>query len=333
MWIMQNMLPRISLILSWLLVVTIVKAGASEPEQSVKTEQQETDSTTSWLDSSHSYVHTSTDQLAGWIDQFFGVARADRESAHSSLRLRLESGWLEGEGLDDKVSLRGKVDLPRIDERLSLLFEDEEGGDSQSDNDISAIRNNNQNTDIGLSYKALDHLRSRVDFSVGLRSSGKAKLKARYRFESPWGDNYINRFIETLYFIDGEGFGTRTRYELDHIIGAGELIRWANEAKFAEDIDGVEWSSRLILGKRLDDKSAISYFTWIAGETRPDYLTTSYGLGLRYRKQVIRPWIFYELEPTYSWGREEIENNREGKVGFTVRLEMLFEKKRDKNKR
>lgn len=281
----------------------------------------------SWLDSSHRYVHSSTDQLAGWIDQFFGVPRTDLESAHSSLRLILQNSWQEGEGNSDTVRLRGKVHLPRVSERLSLLFEDEEGVNSQTDSGITALNDNNDRTDVGLSYKAWEHLQSRIDFKVGLRSSGKGKVKARYRFESPWGEHYTNRFIETLSFIDGEGFGTHSRYELDRSIDQRRLIRWANNATFAEKSHGVEWSTRLLLGDRLNEKSAISYFVWSAGETRPAYLTTSYGLGVRYRQRIIRPWIFYELEPAYAWLREEGDDQRDGRITFSVRLEILFEKK------
>jgi hypothetical protein len=293
----------------------------------VAEDPQETDS--NWLDSSHRYVHNSTDQLAGWIDQFFGVPRTDLESAHSSLRLILENNWQEGEGNSDTVRLRGKIHLPRVNERLSLLFEDEEGANSQTDSSsgISALNDNNDRTDVGLSYKAWEHLQSRVDIKVGLRSSGKGKVKARYRFESPWGENYTNRFIETLSFIDGEGFGSHSRYELDRRIDDHRLIRWSNNLTFAEESQGVEWSTRLLLGDRLNEKTAISYFVWTSGETRPAYLTTSYGLGARYRQSIIRPWIFYELEPGYAWLREESEDQRDGRITFSVRLEMLFERK------
>jgi hypothetical protein len=284
------------------------------------------DNSGNWLDSSHRYVHSSTDQLAGWIDGFFGLPRSDLESAQSSLRLVYENNWQEGEGDSDAVRLRGKVRLPQINKRLSLLFEDEEGINSSDDNNINAIDDNNQGTDIGLSYNVWEHLESRIDFKLGLRSSGKGKVKARYRYESPWGDHFTNRLVETLYFIDGEGFGTSTRYELDRAIDQDKILRWSNNATFAEDSNGVEWSTRIILGDRLTEKSAISYFIGSAGETRPVYLTTFYGMGVRYRQSIVRPWIFYELEPGYGWFKDDVESKRDGRVTFTIRFELLFEK-------
>lgn len=283
----------------------------------------------SWLDKSHAYASRSTDTLANWIDNFFGVPRADLEAASTSLRLLIENEWEEGEGNDDNVRLRGKVHLPRINKRLSLIFTDDEDGDSeQVDPGISAVTGKKENTKVGLQYNLQDKKRSRLDFSLGIRSSLRGKANIRYRYEVPWSERLTNRFTETLYFIDGEGFGVRSRYELDRVIDKNRLLRWANNAKFSEDTDGVNWSTRLLLGERLNNKTAVSYFVWTGGKTRPDYLTTSYGFGLRYRREFLRPWLFYELEPAYAWKREEVEDSREGVALFTARIEINLERLR-----
>ena len=283
----------------------------------------------SWLDKSHAYASRSTDSLANWIDNFFGVPRADIESAYTSLRLSFDNEWEESVGNDTNVRLRGKVHLPRINERLSLIFTDDEGSDGDKvDTGISAVTGKKENTKVGLQYNIQDEKRSRLDFSVGMRSSFKGKANMRYRYELPWGELLTNRFTETLYFVDGEGFGVRSSYDLDRTIDENRLLRWANNLKFSEDTNGVQWSTRLLMGERLNEKSAISYFVWTGGETRPDYLTTSYGLGLRYRRTFFRPWLFYELEPGYAWKREEIEDNREGVAIFTARIEVNLERLR-----
>lgn len=287
----------------------------------------------SWLDKSHAYASHSTDTLANWIDDFFGVPRADFESAYTSLRLSFENEWEDTEGNDSNVRLRGKVHLPKINERLSLIFTDDENEESENvDTGINAVTGKKENTKVGLQYNIQDDKRSRLDFSVGIRSSLKGKANVRYRYQVPWGQKYTHRFTEMLYFIDGEGFGVRSGYELDRTIDENRLLRWANNLKFSEDTDGVHWSTRLLLGERLDEQSAISYFIWSGGETRPNYLTTSYGIGARYRRTFYRPWLFYELEPAYAWKREEIQDDREGVVVFTARIEINLERLRKQEK-
>ena len=295
-----------------------------EPEQQLLSPEDITSK--SWLDNSHGYISGSGDQLANWIDQFFGVPGADLESARSQLRLNIEYRQEEGDGNTEKVQLRGKVRLPRINKRLSLVFTDENEETGELDRGITSIDDDEQNTEVGLSYNIMEHISSRLDLKAGLRSSGHMKLKARYRYELPVGDKYINRFTETLYFLDPEGFGFQSTYDLNRIIDENRLVRWSNNARITEDIQGVEWSTRLLLGRRIDEKSAISYFVWTGGETRPDYLTTSYGLGMRYRRKIIRPWIFYELEPAYAWQRELVEDDRDGVFIVKLRLGIIFEK-------
>lgn len=286
----------------------------------------------SWVDDTHTYVANSAHELANWIDHFFGSPRDDIESAYSSLRLTFESEWEEGQGRDNAVRLRGKVHLPRINERLSLIFTDEEGEISATDENVNRVAGETETTRLALQYKAKEKGRARLDYRLGLRSSLKLRASARYRYEIPWGEHITQRFVQTLYFIDGEGFGSRSRYEYDHLLGENYLFRWSNNARFYEKSDGVEWSSRFLLGQRRNEKSAMSYFTWVNGDTRPNYLTTSYGLGVRYRKNFYRPWLFYELEPAYAWKRELPEDDREGVLIFSVRLEIAVEQLPKKKK-
>ena len=307
-------------------LVTETILDKSTPSDS--TPPESTPAPPNWLDDSHAYVSNSTDQLAGWIDSFFYVPRADFESAYTSLRLTFENEWEENKGNDANIKLRGKVFLPQINKRLSLVFTDAEGDEADEERGITALDNGNKSTQVGFQYKAKEKPYSRTDYRVGLRSSGKIKAEARYRYTVPTTGKYINRFTESLHFVDGEGFGVRSRYELDRSLDQDRLLRWGNNLKFAEDSNGVEWSTQLMLGKRLNDKSAISYFIGTKGETRPEYLTTAYGFGLRYRKSFYRPWLFYELEPAYSWQRELVTDDREGGMLFSARLEVLLERLR-----
>lgn len=308
----------------FLLPLSVVADELLTPVDEAAIENRRADQ--SWLDSTHRYVYGSTDNLASWIDNFFGDPQFETESAYSSLRLRFDNEWQEGEGDSHDVRLRGKVHLPRINKRLSLVFTDLEGDEEVNDDLVPLEKNDDDKTNVGLQYKAREEKRSRLDFGIGLRSKLKFKANARYRYQKPMGEKYLHRFTETLYFIDGDGFGSRTRYDLDRRVDENRLLRWSNNFKFAEDTNGVAWSTRYLLAQRIDDKSAITYSTWISGETRPSNLAKSFGLGVRYRRSFLRPWLFYELEPGYAWIRTDKESDREGTTLFKARIEVLFER-------
>ncbi len=321
------------------LAIFFQPAFASCPEdiESCLEETQKVDSVTSstqieaeddhWIDTSREYLDGSADSLARWIDRFFGVQKEDIESAYSSLRLTFVNDWEEGEGNSEKIRLRGKVHLPRINERLSLIFSDDDSDEETLQDDLGELSKEKEETKLSLQYKALADENSRVDFRLGLRSSLKARAYVRYRYDFPVAKEsaYSHRITEKLYFIDGEGFGLESRYELDKTLDTNRLLRWSNRLEFAEETNGVAWSTGLSLNQRLNQHSALSWFVKTHGETRPDYLTTNYGLGVRYRRNFLRPWLFYELEPAYAWLREEPEDDREGTALFTFRLEVFLD--------
>lgn len=278
-----------------------------------------------WLDTSREYVATQSDNLAVWLDDFFGVPKSDLESASTSLRLQFRNRWEEGDGNDFKVSLRGNIQLPQVSERLSLIFTDEiEEGTDERSSAKEIIDNPKDNTDVALQYNVLEHIRSRLDLRLGLSSSLDPKVSGRYRYRTPFMEKYLAEITEKVYFEGDDGFGSITRFNIDRAIAENRLLRWSNRFQYAEESEGVEWSTNVSLNQRLSEKRAIAYVVGTAGETRPDYLTTNYGMSVIFRQSVFRPWLFVELEPAYQWKRPDTEDNRSGVAQFTVRLEVRF---------
>jgi hypothetical protein len=46
------------------------------------------------------------------------------------------------------------------------------------------------------------------------------------------------RFANTLYFIDGDGFGSLSRYKIDKALSNTSLIRWGNDFRVEENVSG-----------------------------------------------------------------------------------------------
>lgn len=287
-----------------------------------------------WMDSSHLFVTRQSDNLVQWFDGFFGIPRSDLESAQSFLRLRMDNEWDEEDGNSVGFRVRGKVRLPRVSERIGLIFSDERGDETGGGDSIEALSEGGPSNDVALQYTGIDEDRSRLDFKLGFRSGLRVKLAARYRYELPLPKEMLARFSEELYFRDGEGFGTFTRLDFDKALDNEKLLRWSNRFEWGEETRGVEWGSTLSMARRINDKSALSYFMNVEGDTRPNELNRSYGMGVTYRRNFLRRWLFYELEPAYVWRRNFVEpelgmgdpyfEERNGVARFTARLEILF---------
>ena len=88
------------------------------------------DTKAGWMDSSHRFVSKKSDGIVRWFDGFFGTPRTDLESAQSFLRVRMDNEWDEEDGNSVGFRVRGKVHLPRVSERIGLIFSDERGDET-----------------------------------------------------------------------------------------------------------------------------------------------------------------------------------------------------------
>ena len=81
----------------------------------------------------------------------------------------------------------------------------------------------------------------------------------------------------------------------------------------------------LVLFHRINEKSALSYESSINGITKPYALTTDYRLGIRYRRNIYRKWLFYEIAPQVTWPKLSSTDERHSVFAATFRLEVFFE--------
>lgn len=275
-----------------------------------------------WLDSTQSFSTTKADALAVQLDRFFGVERSDLEAAYSSLRLIPEIRWHENEGFDARLRLRGRLHLPRINERLSLILSEDEG-EGTSYYSQNPVFEEPQTTRVNMEVNLQNKERYRFDFRVGLRSSLKLRTSVRFRYEAPLTDRLANRLSETVYFIDGKGFGSFTQYQMDRSLSDVSLLRWSTEYRHEEKLDGDEWSTSFAYLKRHSNTTGSSYFMRVGGNTDDDYIA-QYQVGMRWRGNIARPWLFWEFSPGYQWEKLSEIAPRDGSLFAVFSLEMAI---------
>jgi hypothetical protein len=275
-----------------------------------------------WLDRTQANASRRANSLAGRLDRFFGVERSDLEAAYSSLRFGTEMRWTEGEGFEPRVRLRGRLYLPRVNERISLIFSEDkgEGASYYAENELL---NEPQSTRVNLEVNLSETDKHRFDYRIGLRSNLKLRTSVRYRYEDALSENTLHRLSETVYFIDDQGFGSFTQYQVDRELNDVSLIRWSNEVRAEEDLDGVEWSTSLNHVSSYDNNLAMIYFVSASGLSDNNFVSR-YQVGARLRRSIARPWLFLEVAPAYRWDKLDALQRREGQFFASIRLEMAI---------
>ena len=297
-------------------------AGESAQIAGQETPQGETEPTKQkWIDARHQDLNARADAFANWVDDFFGHARAVQDSPASIIRIRPQFEWDEQDDEDWKIRATGRLYLPKASDRLSLVFlgQDDEFEDEFYDPAATA----DGDSTLGLEYRVRDKKSHQTFLFAGMKAGPKAKLGARYRYQTPFLDRNRFRFSEELFWVGGDGFGTLTRADIDRTLSQSTLLRWANKAEYSEESNGVEWNSRIAWIKKFNNDAAFRAFTFIRGETDPQILK-SRGFGIGYRQRFLRDWLYWEVEPRYAWRKRRQDNDREGVAMVNLRFEMII---------
>ena len=284
--------------------------------QSIETEEPPIN----WVDNSHTAVADQAQAMVEWMDDFFGDPTYDLEKAESYLRLEFDNDWEQGQGSDFGVRLRGKVQLPKISQRVDLLFSEEDGD--------SADREEREDIDnVSLQVNVREGDRSRFDATMGF-SSGNLKPGVRYRSEGDLDFGRSYRYVQRLQYEDDEKFFTIGQADLFQAFNDRDVMRWTNRIKWGENTEGAEWRTRLSLFQRFKQDTkrplAMNHFVSVRGETRPTSFIKNYRLGTVWRRQVYRDFLFVEMEPAMNYRRRDYEEKRELSWSFVIRLEIAL---------
>ncbi len=294
---------------------------ASAPEQEAAQEDPDNPPIT-WVDSGHAYATDQVQALTVWMDNFFGDPTYDLEKPDSLVRLDWRNTWDEEDGHKARARLRGKLHMPRISKRLNLLFSGEDG------DELGADERKESADLIGVQYSLGELNRSRVDLTL---DAGTWDLRpgVRYRNQGPISKKMGYRYTQQLEYKDGEGFYSTAEVNLDRVLDENSLLRWTNRIIYGEETDGQEWQTQLSLGQRLrplhkKHQFVVGYFGAIEGVTDPDYIQ-NYRMGMVFRRQVYRPFLFAELEPSYNLRRDSVEQSRSGAWNIILRFEIVLQ--------
>ncbi len=271
----------------------------------------------SWFDEAHTYLSIQFCEPSVWFDSFFSSARVDEE-VRAGTRVRWQNDFIltEGGRWSYASNLHASFKLPKTKKSINLIFEDDE---DETLRDIVPGSDTESGGNLGLLYEVTKS--ERANFGVRVKLS--PSIAFRYRYKWPITETFITRFTQELFRRDNAD-GTTSRIDFEKKLSDDFLLRQTNYASKSESFEGKELTSGLVLYQHLTDKSALSYESSVSGVTKPDRYTNNTRVGIRFRQNFHRKWLFYEIAPAVNWNKPLVTDERLGAWEVLFRLEVNF---------
>jgi len=289
------------------------------------------------FDESHAVLERNILEQVLRLDNFFGNVKTENlQKTQYQLRwrnsLRMEQSGKTRFG----TNVRANVKLSRINERLRFVLSGEnepepfssslpqDPGNSGFDRSSPTTRvvNTELRYDLVRTPSLDIFLGAGVLFVIPPEAFVRSRLQYIYRIS----DVSLLRCGETLFVKKFEGLGETTEIDLERLLNRKTLLRWANTGTFSYEIKGMEWGTELSLIRELSPRSGITLTGGVYGKSSTDDAVENYRILARYRRNFLRSWLFYELEPEISWPRS-VNGSFPTSLALTFRLEVVLQGK------
>ncbi|WP_171430428.1 hypothetical protein [Acinetobacter lactucae] len=309
------------------------------PEQSnhpiVPPTEQTEDQT--WVDRKQKKIRNWADRTSEKIDDWFGEVDPQKP-ATATIRVMVDNYWNEYDNYEIKPRIRGKIKLPTLEKRLSVVFGDDSLDDEFNNSPANINQNPNQDPN-----KKLDGKRTRDDnSSIALRWSNFSKklpfetdadlgirsgddIYVRLKASRDWQlRNDFKFYAEQIYRygIDSENY-LRTNLELTHARPNQPFLSNQFSLTYADDQDDdLAWENRTFREHHFFANNRFNYGIYTGGYYNDnDLRLNSWGPFVSWRQPVLREWFFVQGDVNYFNDHREDRNHF---VSTFLRLEALF---------
>ncbi|NAS00213.1 hypothetical protein [Acinetobacter haemolyticus] len=290
-----------------------------------------------WVDKKQRHIREWADRTSVKIDNWFGEIDPDKP-ASATIRVMLDNYWNEYDNYEVKPRIRGKIKLPTLEKRLSLVFGDD-SLDDEFDNHISSINQQpNQDPDKRFSSKQtrdsngsvalrFSDLSKRLPFEtnadLGLRSGSDIYL--RLRAKKNWELEHDFSFnAEQIYRYGSKSENyLRTNLELIHARPNQPFLSNQFSLTYADkQDDDLRWDNRTFREHQFFAHNRFNYGIYTGGYYNDnDLRLNSWGPFVSWRQPLWREWFYVQGDLNYFNDHREDRNHY---VSTFLRLETLF---------
>lgn len=292
-----------------------------------------------WVDKQHNGVQKKINGWAHGMDDWFGEPDPDNP-ATANLRLILDSEWNKYDGVSYKPKVRGRVRLPTLEKKVSVVFGDESLDDAiYNENHISPEVAQEQENKKGFSRKQSrkdnaslavrfsdfsESLSIENDIDLGIRSG--RDLYVRWKAAKDWdlGNDYSTRLEQVYRYGIRSRHHARTNWEVKYAPENKPMIANHLHAQYAHDKKSEQWTwgNSLYRQHDFDGNKRLNYGVYAGGDidnSKPSL--NSYGPFAGWRQPVWKKWLFVQTEVSY-YNNKKLD--RPHHVGTQLRLEAVF---------
>lgn len=265
-------------------------------------------------------------RFADRVDTFFSGDRVYDELQESHIKLYIIQTHFEHDKPVYDTKIKAKLNFPKTEKKLKLLVE----SDEEEDEDEESIRKESivgaaeeSDQSIGLRFIEKEDALWRVQTDALLRYRSDLELITRLRirrlFET---DTWAFRLSENIFWYSLEGAGETTRLDIDHALSEKFLFRSATHATWKNKNGYFDYGQDFLLFQNINKRKALTYQAGIRAITEDRPHTTNYILSARYREEVHKGWLFYDVIPAINY---PIENNHKPVRSISLKLEIVFD--------
>ena len=290
-----------------------------------------------WVDRKQFQIRSWADDTSNKIDNWFGETDPEKP-ASATLRVIVDNSWNQHDGYEIKPRIRGKIKLPTLERKLSLVFGDD-SLDNELDNNV-AITNENP---VNSNHKTLDRQQTRennssfalrwsefskyipfkTDLDLGLRSGDDIYL--RLKASKDWKlENDFSFHAEQIYRygIDSKNY-LRTNLELTHARpNQAFLSNQLNLTYSDNQDDDLTWDNSLFRQHQFFHENSFSYGIYTGGFlNNKDLRLNSWGPFISWRQPLWREWFYVQGNLNYM---NDHRDDRSHFISTSIRFEALF---------
>lgn len=282
----------------------------------------------SFLDTPQEVISFGVESFAKTVDEFFSNDKVFYETSGTYLRLNVDTILSENGKREYQGDLKLKLRLPHTKNKLKLTIESDPNSKTDEtnlqgeDTPAEAIEEKSYFTGVQATLGKKDAWQFKP--SLGIRLGSTLEPYVRFRFKRKYDLNQWGLYWhETPYWFDSFGWGVDSYIELNKKITDKDLFRASTFARWTNQSDQFELSQTFSMFHTLSKRRAISYFVGVYGISEPTVFATHYLLGLKYRQNIHKGYLFFELLPQI---RYEKTNDFRAEHSIIFRLEMVFKK-------
>lgn len=274
------------------------------------------------IDDSYCYLNYGVDITANSLNRWF-THEGGNNSTPATTKGRLRLGWEPRSGDFSEVDFRFKirVKLPALEDRVELFFSDAE--DDTNQQVVKAARNNelgNQDQAV-LALQFKKDAADKVSYRIGFGRGSQLYTRMRYSDKNVLSPQATLHYFAEANYYSGDKLGFEVNADYSYLVSDTSAFEISNSFKFRDKSDDWIWHHEiqyLHVGK---NDTSYMFTASMEGVSQPSYRKEQMLTSIRYKRKVLRDWLYIEVEPFILWLRSE---EFRASVGLAIRTEIHF---------